>query len=152
VESGVQQGYVLGHSLFLFYINDMAVGIRSSVRLFADDTIACLAVTSEVGQLKLQEDLNKPAIWEPKWKKTLHPEKCNVLTISRKFKPIKHKYTLHGHILKSVEVTKYLACHIISYLTWSEHISKTYNKANSALGFLRRNLHSASTTANGKFI
>jgi len=54
VESDVPQGSVLGHSLFLFYINDMAVGINSTVRLFADDTIAYLAVTSEIGQLKLQ--------------------------------------------------------------------------------------------------
>jgi hypothetical protein len=42
----------------------MAVGINSTVRLFADDKIAYLAVKSEADQLKLQEDLNKPAIWE----------------------------------------------------------------------------------------
>jgi hypothetical protein len=94
----------------------MAVGINSTVRLFADDKIAYLAVKSEADQLKLQEDLNKPAIWEYKWKKMFHPEKCNVLTISRKIKPIKHEYKLHGRILKSVEVDKYLGCHITSDL------------------------------------
>jgi hypothetical protein len=47
MESGVPLGSVLGHSLFLFYINDMAVGINSTVRLFADDKIAYLAATSE---------------------------------------------------------------------------------------------------------
>ena len=117
VESGVSQGSVLGNSLFLFYINDMAVGINSTVRLFADNTIAYPAATSEADQLKLQEDLNKPPIWEQKWKKMFHPERCNVLTISRKIKPIKHEYKLHGHILKSVEIDKYLGCHIASDLT-----------------------------------
>ena len=100
MESGVTQGSVLGNSLFLFYINDMAVGINSTARLFADDTIAFLAVTSEVGQLKLQEDLNKQAIWEQQWKTMFHPEKCIVLAVSRKIKPIKHEYKFHGHILK----------------------------------------------------
>jgi hypothetical protein len=37
VKSGVPQGSVLEPSLFIFYINDMAVGINSTVRLFADD-------------------------------------------------------------------------------------------------------------------
>ena len=40
VMSGVPQDAVLGPSLFLFYINDIPDGITSTVRLFADDTIA----------------------------------------------------------------------------------------------------------------
>jgi hypothetical protein len=48
VESGVPQGSVLEPSLFLFYINDMPEGITSKVRLFADDTIAYLTISSHV--------------------------------------------------------------------------------------------------------
>jgi hypothetical protein len=44
VESGVSQGSVLGPSLFFFYINDMSDDIKSTVRLFADDTIVYLSV------------------------------------------------------------------------------------------------------------
>ena len=45
IESGVPQGSVLGPSLFLFYINDIADGIQSTVRLFAYDTIAYVTIS-----------------------------------------------------------------------------------------------------------
>ena len=81
----VPQGSVLEQSLFLFYINDMPEGIRSRVRLFADDTIVYLTITSDTDAEYLQ-DLDKLAEWEGKWKMAFHPDKCNVLTIIRKKK------------------------------------------------------------------
>jgi len=41
VISGVPQGSVLGPCVFLFYINDIADGLKSTVRLFADDVPNC---------------------------------------------------------------------------------------------------------------
>jgi hypothetical protein len=88
VESGVPQGSVLRPSLFLLYINDMPEGIRSRVRLFVDDTMGYLTITSDTDADYLQEDLDKLAEWEGKWKITFHPDKCNVLTIACKRRPI----------------------------------------------------------------
>jgi hypothetical protein len=62
VESGVPQGFVLGPSLFLFYINDMPDGIQSIVRLFADDNIEYVTISSDAANL--QQDLDKLAEWE----------------------------------------------------------------------------------------
>ena len=59
VESGVPQGSVLEPSLFLLYINDMPEGITSKVRLFADDTIAYLTISSDQDARTLQSDLDK---------------------------------------------------------------------------------------------
>jgi hypothetical protein len=56
------QGSVLEPSLFLFCINDMPQGLKSTVRLFTDDAIAYLTITSENDALALQTDLNKLTI------------------------------------------------------------------------------------------
>ena len=90
VKSGVPQGSVLGPSLFLFYINDIPVGLHSTIRLFADDTIAYLAIKTNSDCISLQKDLDKLGLWEQKWKMAFHPDKCNVLSITRNKTPIKH--------------------------------------------------------------
>ena len=64
VQSGVPQGSVLGPSVFLYYMNDIHEELKSSVRLFADDTIAYLVVDSDADCDTLQYDLVKLAIWE----------------------------------------------------------------------------------------
>jgi hypothetical protein len=64
----VPQGYVLRPSLFLHYINDIPTGLDSTIRLFADDTIAYQVIKSNSDALTLQRDLDKLAQWEPLWK------------------------------------------------------------------------------------
>ena len=143
MESGVPQRSVLGPSLFLYYINDMPENIKSTVRLFADDTIVYLTITSDVDRVRLQEDLDRLAHWTQTWKMSFHPEKCNILSITKKLKrnPLTNCYILHGHQLEQVQSAKYLGVSITSDMKWSEHIANVCKKANNNLSFLRRNLN-----------
>jgi hypothetical protein len=88
VESDIPQGSVLGPSLFLYYINDIPAGLTSTIRLFSDDTIAYLAIKSSREALKLQQDLDKLSNWGKKWKMAFHPDKCNVISVTRNKKKL----------------------------------------------------------------
>ena len=101
VISGVPQGSVLGPCLFLFYINDIAHELTSTVRLFADDTMIYLAIKSEADAEELQKDLDKLVVWEQKWMMEFHPEKCEIISITRKRSPTKYPYTLHAVVTPS---------------------------------------------------
>ena len=141
VTSGVPQGSVLGPILFLIYINDMPLYTKhSQIRLFADDTIAYLTVTSEQDCHLLQEDLRRLESWEKEWQMEFHPAKCNIIRITRKHNKIAFPYQLHGHTLTDVPSAKYLGVTITEDLTWNKHIEKISASANRKLGFLKRNI------------
>ena len=146
VISGVPQVTVLGPVLFLIFINDLPTGLESKCRLFADDCIIYNTIKTKKDQDVLQRDLDRLARWELDWGMEFHPQKCNVLTCTRSRKPTSCTYTLKGHTLEQHTNTKYLGVDIDSKLVWNNHIDRITKKANSMLGFLRRNLKVANKT------
>ena len=141
VLSGVPQGSVLGPVLFLIYINDLPEYVsNSTVRLLADDTLLYLTIHNSSDCIKLQEDINNLERWKSDWQMSFHPDKCEVIHITTKKKPIIQKYTLHGHTLSLVSRIKYLGVNITQDLKWNSHINSVSSKANQTLGFLKRNL------------
>jgi len=106
VISGVPQGSVLGACLFLFYINDIAYGLKSTVRLFADDTMAYLTVKNAQDAEEFQRDLDKLVEWEKAWQMEFHPDNYEIISITTKRNLTKYLYTLHGRLLKHIDVVK----------------------------------------------
>ena len=136
VRSGVPHGTVLGPVLFLLFINDLPESVSSNVRLFADDCIMYQEVTTTTHCEELQQDLKNLEAWEEKWQMAFHPDKCKVLRMNRKRKPLLYDYTIHGHVMESPPHEKYLGVTMSSKATWDQHINNTTNKATQTLGFL----------------
>ena len=146
VESGVPQGTVLGPLLFLCHINDLPASIKSTSRLFADDSLVYRAIKTEHDHAILQNDLDQLSIWAEKWGMKFNVNKCFVMSINRKKQSPTHTYTIENHTLEKVSQTSYLGITLCDTLKWSAHIDKICARANSVLGFLRRNLQVTSTS------
>ena len=71
-------------------------------------------------------------------------DKCHILTVSRKQRPIDHQYTLHQQPLQRVQSAKYLGIEISQDLRWNQHINSISSKANKTSAFLTRNLRACS--------
>ena len=79
VTSGVPQGTVLGPTLFLIYINDIADNITSNIRLFADDCVLYRTINSTADNLALQQDLDKLELWSNTWQMDFNVKKCAIM-------------------------------------------------------------------------
>ena len=79
VTSGVPQGSVLDHVLFLIYINDLDSGILSNILKFADDTKVFGKATSDADRMRIQSNLDRLDKWSGDWLMAFNVEKCNVM-------------------------------------------------------------------------
>ena len=140
VDSEVPQGTVLGPLLFLLHINDLPRVVDSQVRLFADDCLVYRSIRSEADQDLLQRDLSALELWGDTWGMRFNATKCNIMRISRPRNPLTRMHSLCNHVLSEADTAKYLGINLSSELCWSPHVSSVVSKANSTLGFLRRNL------------
>jgi len=62
--------------------------------------------------------------------------KCEVISVTRKKNLITYPYHIHDHHLKHVDY----GVHITSDFRWDKHIDNICSRANSSLGFIRRNV------------
>ena len=85
VMSGVLQGSVIGPALLLLYINDIKDNIRSSLRLFTDDSIVYRDIRSDEDSEILQQDLDTLERWAQTWQMDFNMSKCYHLTLTRKW-------------------------------------------------------------------
>ena len=131
---------MLGPLLFLIYINDLPAIVNPQIRLFADDSYVYKTINNTQDSLQLQKDLDALTKWENEWSMEFHPDKCKLLRITNKLKPIEASYYMHNHKLDKVETGKYLGVLLNKKLSWKPHADAICKKVNQTRAFLQRNL------------
>ena len=76
---------------------------------------------------------------------SFHPQKCQLLRITRNKYPVKASYVIHGHTLAETDTVKYLGVSLHKHSSWSPHVNATAKKANGTRAFLQHNLRKAPT-------
>ena len=130
----------MGPLLFLCYVNDTAHNISSSVCQYADDILVYRPVHDETDVTTLLYDLNTVMKWAQEWQMSFNPRKTEFLRITNKNNYIPSSYYLQNTQIPLVDRVKYLGVIIDKNFNWSEHVNMISAKANSASGFLQRNI------------
>ena len=94
VNAGVTQGSILGPLLFLIYINDLADGLSSNAKLFADDTSLFSVIHDvDISTNELNKNLYQINKWAFQWKMSFNTDRskqAQEIILSRKTKKICH--------------------------------------------------------------
>lgn len=139
VPSGVPQGSLLGPLLFVVFVNDVGLSLRSSQLLcFADDMKIYAKITSVSDAENLQADLVRLEDYCVCSELDLNTSKCSVVTFSRKRNAIHFDYVLKGKTLQRVSTMSDLGVVHDSKLLFDTHIDTIVTKATRALGFVMR--------------
>ena len=154
VDSGVPQGSVLGPSLFLACINEIAdlnLKEHSRIILFADDLALVHPLCSEDSVCQAQDDLNNLSSCIKDLGLKLNVGKCryisvhhlsNAATSTSLTPPV---FSIDGTPLEKVEEYKYLGISIDDKLNFAKHTTTVVIRAKQIIGALSRALRKWST-------
>ena len=142
IKSGVPQGSVLGPLLFLVYINDLEVNIKSQIRFFADDTMLYSIVKDPItSSNELNEDLKNIRRWAHQWKMQFNPDPTKQATeviFSQKYKPPIHPpLFFNGNVVCKVNEHKHLGLVLDEKLSFKSHIDEKINKTKKTIGMIK---------------
>ena len=138
ISAGVPQGPLF----FLVYINDLAVGLKCNVKLFADDTSLFTVVEdSNTAANDMNHDLDLISQWAHTWRMSFNPDpqkQAVELTFSRKKIQIDHPVILFNNIpVKKVVEHKHLGIILDSKLSFSAHIKSAISKTRKGISLLK---------------
>ena len=133
ITTGVPQGSILGHFLFLLYINNLdSSSGNSKISLFADETTIFSAKKNVSFTRQLEIDLISD--WMTSNKLTINIDQCEVMCFgSGNPPPLKIKDTP----IQCKISCKYLGLHIDKWLRFNQHIEYLVKKLNKFCGLIQ---------------
>ena len=138
INAGVPQGSILGPSLFLIYINDLAKVVSNDINMFADDTTLS-AVVPNVKSRKItadciNTDLKEIEAWANEWLVKFNAKKTQFLHICRKTSIDASNINFCSEILNPADSIKLVGINISKNLDWSAHVESIAKTAGRSLG------------------
>ncbi|KAI5714669.1 hypothetical protein M8J77_003487 [Diaphorina citri] len=138
--SSVIQGSKLSSLFFAVVIDGVGEAINhANYLLYADDLKLFHPINSEADCLHLQEDFSAVNTWLTQHQLSFHPDKCEVMSISRNKEPLSFEYKIGNIPLSRVSVKKDLGVLFQKNLKFENHMETIICSASSTLGLLIRN-------------
>ena len=133
---GVPQGMLSGPENILNMIDDLHTYIDDVVK-FVDD-VTLYEVCNTHSQNKLQNAVNDMQVWTTDNNMSLNPSKTKELLVyyGREELDIPH-ITINGDVIERVCCAKLLGCHIMSHLSWEDHVANLVSTASRRLRLVR---------------
>ena len=127
VKAGVPQGSILGLLLFLIYIDDLPVGLKSNVKLFADDKLLFSVIHNITDSVNLlNSDLFKINEWALQWKMSFNPDpkkQAQEIIFSHKTSQRNHTGLMfNNNIVNVTAIHKHLGMIFDSKLSFDKHL------------------------------
>ena len=142
LKSGVPQGSVLGPLLFLIYINDLEINIKSNIKFFADDTMLYSIIKKpEESAADLNHDLEIISQWAHQWKMEFNPDPSKqaneVLFSCKKSSPNHPPLIFNRNVVAKSKDQKHLGLILDSRLSFIKHINEKITKAKKVIGVIK---------------
>ena len=139
INAGVPQGSVLGPLLFLLYINDIADGLESMARLFADDTSLSYSSANTLDiEATINRDLTQLNDWSKTWLTTFNPNKTKMLFISNTSNADNISISFDGVNLNPVDAHRHLGVTLSNDAKWSDHVNAIYQSCMKKVNVMRK--------------
>ena len=140
---GVPQGSILGPLFFLMYINDLPDGLKSNVKLFADDTsLFSVVKNKEESASDLTNDLDMISKWAYNWKMSFNPDpnkSTQEVLFSRKNSNITHPIIYFNNVqVQRANQQKHSGITLDEKLNLKKQIDKVLTTTSKGIAVIKR--------------
>ena len=133
---GIPQGSVLGPTLCVLIINDLAQVVEFPVAQFADDSHVFREIQSDEDRQALQQAIDELLIWSKRWQLPFNESKCKDMHYGKTIR--KAEYNLGGINIMELTEEKDIGVTFDQQLSFGTNASKVVAAENSRLGFINR--------------